>query len=155
MSDSRLLAMLCAIYQCCLFYARPPVTIVPSGLIAANSYGFSVPTNRHFTVPRMFLLQNDYKQSSRWGVVNVTATRLALPPHDPDPIVVLVYELYLRRRMVFSTYMLTLPCVFLACLTLVVFSLPPERPDRTALGRYCLFSFIEYLLHLGGISIVL
>ena len=37
--------------------------------------------------------------------------------------------------MVFATYILTLPCVFLAALTLVVFWLPPERPDRTALGK--------------------
>ena len=48
---------------------------------------------------------------------------------------VLTFTLELRRRMVFSTYILTLPCVFLACITLVVFCLPPERPDRTSLGN--------------------
>ncbi len=36
----------------------------------------------------------------------------------------------------FASYILTLPCVFLACLTLVVFWLPPDRPDRTALGKH-------------------
>ena len=40
---------------------------------------------------------------------------------------------FIHRKLVFATYMLTLPCVFLASLTLVVFWLPPDRPDRTSL----------------------
>ena len=53
----------------------------------------------------------------------------------PENIAVLSFELHMQRKMVFSSYILTLPCVFLACLTLVVFCLPPERPDRTGLGK--------------------
>lgn len=80
--------------------------------------------------------QADYKKSSKWEVANMTAERRLLPSENESPnFAVLTFKLYLRRRMVFSTYMLTLPCVFLACLTLVVFWLPPDRPDRTALGK--------------------
>ncbi len=48
---------------------------------------------------------------------------------------ILTFEMVFARKVVFSTYILTLPCVFLALLTLVVFWLPPDRPDRTALGK--------------------
>ena len=62
--------------------------------------------------------------------------RRVLPSAKEHPnFAVLTYAMELRRNLVFSSYMLTLPCVFLACLTLVVFWLPPNRPDRTSLGE--------------------
>lgn len=71
-----------------------------------------------------------FQESSEWDIIKTEAIRL-----DPDGIAVLSFELHMQRKMVFSSYILTLPCVFLACLTLVVFCLPPERPDRTGLGE--------------------
>ncbi len=53
-----------------------------------------------------------------------------------DPYVLLIFTLKLKRKLVFSSFILTLPCIFLACMTLVVFWLPPERVDRTSLGKY-------------------
>ena len=64
--------------------------------------------------------------------------------------VVLEFSLEMRRKMVFSSYILTLPCVFLAFLTLVVFWLPADRPDRTSLGKQFTnyhYSFKRFLLH--------
>ncbi len=63
-----------------------------------------------------------------------TAQRKALP-EDAPTYVVLAFTLVMKRKMVFSTYILTLPCIFLATLTLLVFWLPPSRPDRTSLGE--------------------
>ena len=80
-------------------------------------------------------LQSHHKDSSKWDVANVTASREMMPEGDPNGFAILTYDISLQRKKVLSTYMLTMPCVFLACLTLVVFWLPPERPDRTALGR--------------------
>ena len=83
--------------------------------------------------------QSDYKDSSGWDIVNVTAQRKIMPSEKEDPnFIVLTFDINMKRKMVFSTYILTLPCVFLACLTLVVFWLPPDRPDRTMLGK-CFF----------------
>ena len=80
--------------------------------------------------------RSDHKESSGWHVLNVTAKKQLMPSEDEEPnFAVLTFNIYMKRKMVFSTYMLTLPCVFLACLSLVVFWLPPERPDRTALGE--------------------
>ena len=59
------------------------------------------------------------------------------PSEEADPnFIVLTFDLEMERKMSFTSYILTLPCIFLACLTLVVFWLPAERPDRTSLGRY-------------------
>ena len=82
-----------------------------------------------------FLFQSDYKDSCGWEILNTVPQRLLLPPNDTNPVVVLSFELNLQRKIVFSSYILTLPCIFLAFLTLVVFWLPPERPDRTGLGK--------------------
>jgi len=80
--------------------------------------------------------KSDFKESSAWDIVNVSAARRLMPSADHEPnYVVLMLELLLKRKVVFSSYILTLPCVFLAFLTVVVFWLPPDRPDRTGLGR--------------------
>ena len=74
----------------------------------------------------------EYKDSCAWDIVKSTSKR------NVDNIsmnVVLEFSLEMRRKMVFSSYILTLPCVFLAFLTLVVFWLPADRPDRTSLGK--------------------
>lgn len=82
--------------------------------------------------------QSDYLESSDWNIQNTTAEKKIMPPGANDTAstyAVLTFEINMKRKLVFSSYILTLPCVFLACLTLVVFWLPPDRPDRTALGR--------------------
>ena len=79
--------------------------------------------------------QSDYKDSCEWEIVSPEADKKLLPENDTNPIAVLTFSLNLERKLVFSSYILTLPCVFLASLTLVVFWLPPDRPDRTGLGK--------------------
>ena len=69
-----------------------------------------------------------------------------LPAENAEPnFIVLTFEIFMSRKMVFSSYILTLPCVFLACITLVVFWLPPERPDRTSLGKSILLNCYLFL----------
>ena len=75
-----------------------------------------------------------YKDSTEWQITGTEALSRYLPP-DTEEYAVLTFSFKLKRKSVFSSYILTLPCVFLACLTLCVFWLPPDRPDRTALGR--------------------
>ena len=79
--------------------------------------------------------QSDYLESSDWHIEDTKAEKKILPSANDTPNYgVLTFQLHMKRKLVFSSYILTLPCVFLACLTLVVFWLPPDRPDRTALG---------------------
>ncbi len=80
---------------------------------------------------------SDFKDVSQWAIERTVAERQVLPESEElgPQYAVLTYTLELKRNMVFASYILTLPCVFLACLTLVVFWLPPDRPDRTSLGE--------------------
>ncbi len=79
----------------------------------------------------------DFRDTSQWAITNTVAGQEVLPTgEDGGPYYsVIIVKMALKRNLVFASYILTLPCVFLACLTLVVFWLPPDRPDRTALGK--------------------
>ena len=77
-----------------------------------------------------------FQESSEWDITGTVAEKRIMPAANETPnYAVLTFQLDMRRKLTFSSYILTLPCVFLACLTLVVFWLPPDRPDRTALGK--------------------
>ena len=81
------------------------------------------------------------RENTEWEVLAKQETRLE-QMYDccEDPYVTLIFTIAMKRKLVFSSFILTLPCIFLACMTLVVFWLPPERPDRTSLGLYyCLY----------------
>ncbi|ELT97047.1 hypothetical protein CAPTEDRAFT_92843 [Capitella teleta] len=90
---------------------------------------------------------SDYNESCSWEIINVTAKRRIMPSEEDEPnFVVLTYEIFMTRKVVFSSYILTLPCIFFAFLTLVVFWLPPDRPDRTGLAMSTFSSFMLLLL---------
>ncbi|CAD5112799.1 DgyrCDS2009 [Dimorphilus gyrociliatus] len=90
--------------------------------------------------------QSDYKDSSEWDIVNPEAEKRYLPGNQTNAFAVITFTLTMQRKVMFSTYILTLPCVFLALLTLVVFWLPPDRPDRTGLAMSLFASFLVLLL---------
>ncbi|CAD5113925.1 DgyrCDS3084 [Dimorphilus gyrociliatus] len=90
--------------------------------------------------------QSDFKDGSGWDIYKVHAERQVKGKDNVPKFTIVTFELYMRRKMVFSSYILTLPCVFLACLTLVVFWLPPDRPDRTSLAMSIFGSFMVLLL---------
>ena len=79
----------------------------------------------------------DFHESRTWDVKHHISRRVH--PGNQDEYPVLYFTLVMERRLVFSSYILTLPCIFLAFLTLVVFCLPAERPDRTALGKLLIY----------------
>ena len=72
-----------------------------------------------------------------FDVVTVEERKIQYYDCCVEPWVTLTFSLQMKRKLVFSTFILTLPCIFLAFMTLVVFWLPPERPDRTGLGKCC------------------
>ncbi len=77
------------------------------------------------------------RDNTEWEITNKSEHReIQLYDCCEDPYVILIFTLKLKRKLVFSSFILTLPCIFLACMTLVVFWLPPGRPDRTSLGEW-------------------
>ena len=87
-----------------------------------------------------------YKDVSEWNIVNHTAEVLLVPENGgPDSFAILSFTVHLSRKLMFSTYILTMPVIFLAFLTLLVFWLPPEHPDKSALGEYNMQCHVMFL----------
>ena len=78
--------------------------------------------------------KSDYKDSSKWEITAIDAKRQMID----DTYGILEFTLCLKRKLVFSSYILTIPPVFLAFLTLVIFFLPADDTEKTALGEQCL-----------------
>ena len=80
----------------------------------------------------------EFVQSSEWDVMHTSAEKhvriYPCCPNEPYPD--LTFYLTLKRRTAFYFYVLILPSVLLSSLTLVLFWIPPQRPDRTSLGEY-------------------
>ena len=79
----------------------------------------------------------EYLQSSEWDVLNTSGVRniRRYPFFDTDPYPEIIFYLTMRRQSTFYIYLLVLPCILLSCLTLVLFWIPAQRPDRTAVGK--------------------
>jgi hypothetical protein len=79
----------------------------------------------------------EYVESAEWAVVSSSAWRQERHYQccGDDPYPELIYTVTLRRRTAFYVIVLVLPCLLLSCLTLVMFWYPPQRPDRTGLGK--------------------
>lgn len=89
--------------------------------------------------------QTDYKESCPWEILNTSASKLFFPSQR-NSFGVLTFSINLKRKFVFTCYVLILPCVFLATLSLLVFLMPPDRPDRTSLAMSTFSSFLVLLL---------
>lgn len=80
----------------------------------------------------------EYIDSSEWTIVRTAAehnVRL-YPCCEDEPYPDITFYLTIKRRTAFYIYVLILPSVLLSFLTLVLFWIPPQRPDRTSLGQY-------------------
>ncbi|CAH8627957.1 unnamed protein product [Schistosoma mattheei] len=82
------------------------------------------------------VLLSDYTESNEWEVIARPALRnVKSYPCCPEFYPDLTFFLFLRRNAAFFSYILVLPCVLLASLTLVIFWLPPESPAKMVLGK--------------------
>ena len=96
-----------------------------------------------------------YKFVVIFYVVTVEERKIQYYDCCVEPWVTLTFSLQMKRKLVFSTFILTLPCIFLAFMTLVVFWLPPERPDRTGLGKYSTYYYRDETCFAGAVDVVL
>ena len=83
-----------------------------------------------------------FKESDEWEIISNTSQSFAVPRHVGAILMfsrrnALRMTLTLRRRMSYTTYLLTWPCFVLSGMSCLVFCLPPHRPDRHAIGKVC------------------
>lgn len=82
-----------------------------------------------------------FRQSQRWVILNNTtqrfnASRAAGVELKFSKRVSLRFSVTITRRSGYTGVLLMVPCVLLGCTTVVIFCLPPERPDRITLGKH-------------------
>ena len=79
----------------------------------------------------------EYIESSEWMILSTRAQHNIryYPCCQDEPYPDLTFYLTIKRRTAFYIYVLILPSVLLSCLTVVLFWIPPQRPDRTSLGK--------------------
>ena len=79
----------------------------------------------------MFLKDMGDTDVNEWEIYDIQRTREIHEGSIPS----LVITLYIQRKLVFSAFILTVPIVFLALFTLVVFLMPPgTNNDKASLG---------------------
>ncbi|KAH9498912.1 Acetylcholine receptor subunit alpha-like 1 [Bulinus truncatus] len=85
----------------------------------------------------------DYINSNEWDILESSTKRnVQYYPCCPEPYVDLRFNLVIKRKVAFYSYILILPCVLLSSLTLVLFWLPPESPAKMQLGAYYCLNMI-------------
>lgn len=93
---------------------------------------------------------SDYESSKEWQIQNnVLFGTKTNRVEDNKNYTVLTYYLIMNRNPGFYLYLLIMPCVLLAILTMVVFWLPPETPSKIILGMNIFTAFFLLLLLLA------
>ena len=64
----------------------------------------------------------------------------------PEPYPDVTFTLHIRRRTLYYTYSVIIPCIMLSCLTLLGFWMPPEGGEKVALGLTVLLAFSVFML---------
>ncbi len=87
---------------------------------------------------------SDFKKADEWEIINNFSKRVRRPIEEGEKLmfsrkVTLRFTLEIRRRVGFTAYLLFVPCIVLGCMSILVFVLPPERPDRHAIGLFVIF----------------
>ena len=93
---------------------------------------------------------NDYEKSKEWQIMEdyLYGTK-SYRVQDGRNYTVLSYFIIINRNPGFYTYLLIVPCILLAILTMVVFWLPPENPSKIILGMNIFAAFFLLLLLLA------
>ena len=64
----------------------------------------------------------------------------------PEPYPDVTFILHIRRRTLYYTYNVIIPCIMLSSLSLMGFWVPPEGGEKVALGMTVLLSFSVFML---------
>ena len=117
--------------------------------------------NHHFTECLTFspwdleTYLGSFKESQEWAIAMNTTQRFE-KSRDVGVLLkfsrrtALRFSLTLSRRLGYTCHLLMMPCIFLVSMTLVVFCLPPERPDRHSLGEW--FNNTNIIFHFFSLT---
>ncbi|GFR96694.1 neuronal acetylcholine receptor subunit alpha-6 [Elysia marginata] len=90
---------------------------------------------------------SNYVSNGEWQLMTVTAKRNVVHyPCCPEPFPDVIFTIHLRRRTLYYTYNVIIPCVMLSCLTLLVFWMSPTSGEKVTLGLTVLLAFSVFML---------
>ncbi|KAK7116822.1 hypothetical protein V1264_002435 [Littorina saxatilis] len=90
---------------------------------------------------------SNYVSNGEWMLLKVETVRNVIYyPCCPEPFPDVRFIIYLRRRTLYYTYNVIIPCVMLSTLTLLVFWMSPESGEKVTLGLTVLLAFSVFML---------
>lgn len=90
---------------------------------------------------------SDYYSSTEWDIIAVPGRKKREKyPCCPTPYIDITYEIFLRRKTLFYTVNLILPCVGISFLTVLVFYLPSDSGEKVTLSISILISLTVFFL---------
>lgn len=80
-----------------------------------------------------------YVPHSEWEILthHVERNVLAYSCCDNNNYTDLTFSVTLKRRVTFHMRLILIPAVLLSAMSLAIFWIPANRPDRTSLGKFC------------------
>uniref|UniRef100_A0A8W8HLL8 Uncharacterized protein n=2 Tax=Magallana gigas TaxID=29159 RepID=A0A8W8HLL8_MAGGI len=95
----------------------------------------------------------DFYQNVEWDIINVTARRKEkFYPCCPEPYPDITFNITLRRRTLFYSLNLIMPCLSISCLTVLVFYLPSDSGEKITLSISILLALTVFFLLLSDIN---
>ena len=95
----------------------------------------------------------EYYPNVEWDIINVTATRKEkFYPCCPEPYPDITFYITLRRRTLFYTINLIMPCIAISALTVLVFYLPSDSGEKITLSISILLALTVFFLLLSEIN---
>ncbi|KAK0051337.1 nicotinic acetylcholine receptor subunit type D [Biomphalaria pfeifferi] len=90
---------------------------------------------------------SNYVSNGEWHLISVTAQRnVVFYPCCPEPFPDVTFTIHLRRRTLYYTHNVIIPCVMLSSLTLLVFWMSPDSGEKVTLGLTVLLAFSVFML---------
>ena len=95
----------------------------------------------------------EYYPNVEWDIINVTARRKEkFYPCCPEPYPDITFNITLRRRTLFYTINLIMPCIAISALTVLVFYLPSDSGEKITLSISILLALTVFFLLLSDIN---
>ncbi|XP_056020892.1 acetylcholine receptor subunit alpha-like 1 isoform X2 [Ostrea edulis] len=95
----------------------------------------------------------DFYQNVEWDIINVTARRKEkFYPCCPEPYPDITFNITIRRRTLFYSLNLIMPCLSISCLTVLVFYLPSDSGEKITLSISILLALTVFFLLLSDIN---
>jgi nicotinic acetylcholine receptor len=89
----------------------------------------------------------NYVPNGEWDLLEANINRnVVYYPCCPEPFPDVTITITIRRKILYYTYNVILPCMMLSALTLLVFCIPPDSGEKIALGVTVLLAFSVFML---------